>query len=223
MTILGLAQADVIAVLSVLITVVFGLLTTVLAIFGWRTADRAARNDIVADLRAWANEVLDLLSEGAELCDAEAARVFAQEAEGQRLKLMTRASSLIDRGRFFFPNIHRQELEVHKSSAFIGLRPQILDIIMLSYDLLHSVTPCHADDNRKAAFEHIRRAFVSTLQMATGKSAPKSVRKYETYLNTVVCEPLPQEIRVLAHAESRNFELKFSQDLHLRRSGKSAP
>ena len=40
------------------------------------------------------------------MCDAEAVRVFVQEAEGQRLKLITRASSLIERGRFFFPNIH---------------------------------------------------------------------------------------------------------------------
>jgi hypothetical protein len=189
-----------------------------------RIVDSAARNDVIAHLRGWADQVVDLISEASELCRIEDAKLGYGELSVERSRLASRASSLLDRGRFFFPNVHRfppngsdrqAASGTHKPLAFHGLRPQILDMLMLCFDLIRKIELEGAvgDESRSDAFVHLRRVFVSAIQKATSSSAtPRSLRAYEEYLQGIKVEPLPSEIRELAGATDRDFELSFRPD-----------
>ncbi|MDQ2776283.1 MAG: hypothetical protein M3Y57_15400 [Acidobacteriota bacterium] len=186
--------------------------------YNLQTADRAARNDVIAELRGWADAVIDLLSEAGELCGTEVATlVNPSDLSKQRLRLVTRASALLDRGRFFFPNLNKESYGTYKPPAFRGLRSPILDLLMLSFELLRSFDPqvASGDDPRRKAFTHLKRAFVSAIQLAISPSAPTTVKKYEAFLPSIPAEPLPEEIRTLARVTRPSFELKFSSEIHV--------
>jgi hypothetical protein len=191
------------------------------ALFAWfslHVADRAARNDVVSELRGWANDVIDLLSEASELCGEEGAMLSPDESSRRKSQLATRASSLWDRGRLFFPNVHQDVFGMHKPSAYSGLRPPILDMLMLSYELCRRIDakPTVGDNPRRKAFVHLKREFVSTIQAAISPSkAPSSAKKYEDFLPTVGVKDLPEEIRSLAGAERRGFQLRFRSNLEI--------
>jgi hypothetical protein len=70
-------------------------------------------------------------------------------------------------------------------------------------------------DRRGLAFVRVKREFVSTIQDATSFSAPKTVKAYELHLSTISVRPLPHEIRVLANAVDKGFELTFDASLAL--------
>jgi hypothetical protein len=118
---------------------ILGICALVVSWSNLRIADRAARNDVVVQLREWGDQVVDLLSEASELCRIEGARLGAGEFSGWRSRLSSRASSLWDRGRFFFPNERQDAFGKDKPSAFQGIRPPILDMLMLCFELTRKI------------------------------------------------------------------------------------
>ncbi len=195
-----------------------GLVAALVAWFNLHIADRAARNDVVGELRSWANEVIELLSEASELCGTEGNVVSLDEMSRRKSQLAMRISSLWDRGRLFFPNVHQDVLGMHKPAAYSGLRPPILDVLMLSYELCRRIDakPSTSDSPRRKAFLHLKREFVSTMQAAISPSkAPTTAKKYESFLPTVGVSDLPEEIRTLAGAQNRGFQVRFRSDRHI--------
>lgn len=193
-----------------IIAVAVALVALLFSIFGLRVADRAARNDVLAQVRDWGGEVIEALSEAVGLCCLDPTSLPKGELFIRRSALICRVSALLDRGRLFFPNTYR-EYGGHKPRAYRGIRPQILDLLALSHELTKSIDYITGVDRnlRRSAFVRLKREFVSAIQEATSFLAPATVKKYEIYLSKISAEPLPEQIRVLAGATKKRFQLKF--------------
>jgi hypothetical protein len=210
---MGFTPSDLISLVSLLVALV----ALLISIQNLRIADRAARNDVLAQVRDWGGEVIDMLSEAEGLCRLDPKRLSEGELFLRRSALISRASALWDRGRCFFPNTYRELHGTNTSEAFRGFRPQILDLLALSHGLAANIDSITGTgrDRRGLAFVRVKREFVSTIQNATSFSAPKSVKAYEVHLSKIPVEPLPYEIRVLANAVDRGFQLTFDASLAL--------
>lgn len=103
----------------------------VIAIYAWLTATRGARNDVLAQVREWGNDVVDLLADARGLC--QRASLHSDDFARERAELQTHTSALLDRGRFFFPNLPTQLIKK-------GLRPPILDLLIIAYELVPGIS-----------------------------------------------------------------------------------
>ena len=112
------------------------------------------------DLRAWASEAIDVLSEAAyETSDSETEEAIA----AVRLRRSReRLSALVDRGRFFLPNVRTSEYGQHKPSAFRGYRHSALDPLVAAERALGG-TLGEFKGRRQAVIE-MKRQFVSAVQ-----------------------------------------------------------
>lgn len=121
---------------------------------------RHATFDTVAewrrDLREWASEAIDVLSEASYLC----ADSHGKEAI---FACRHRLSSLIDRGRFFLPNMLRDQHGTDKPYAYRGLRHSGLDPLVAAERVLSTGTT-GAFDDQKHAIIAMKREFVSSIQ-----------------------------------------------------------
>lgn len=169
----------------------------VVAAYSWLTASRAARNDVLAQVRDWGGEVVDLLAHAGELCELNLVGDGSGEFTRMRNELRSRASALLDRGRFFFPNLE-------------GFRPQILDLVMIAYELIPGIADRDgANERRMKAFNYLQTVTVSAIRMAVNFSiSPATVKNYEDYLATIRVQPLPSEILDLI-AKIQDFEVSF--------------
>jgi hypothetical protein len=187
-----------------------------IASLAWRLANRSARNDVIAQVRDWGGEVVQVITDAASLCEPGYMQTNCPGTATKLPDLTSRASALIERGRFFFPNAKREAYGTHKSPAKRGIRPQVLDLVLISYELTRSIDPDAANDRLLLAFRALRDAFVSTIQKSTRFSLTPSLRRYEQHLEKITVEDLPTEILDLVN-QRHNYELKFNPGLKLDR------
>lgn len=117
-----------------------------------------------ADLRAWASEVIDLLAEAAERCGSPQSIDFQKDESIVACRY--RLSALIDRGRFFLPNIAHREHGLHKPEAYRGFRHPALNYLIGAYQILDGkVSAEEMDSSQKEALIRLKRQFVSSIQV----------------------------------------------------------
>ena len=121
---------------------------------------RAARDN---SLIAWADEVIETLSNAQKLCRDHRDSLIDETAFlTRRSEMRARLSALLDRGRLFFPNA-RVEENPDKPAAFQGKRQKALDAIFGAYRTISDIGRDGGPDQTAAlmaVIEH-RRAFVS--------------------------------------------------------------
>lgn len=167
-----------------------------IAVYSWITASRAARNDVLAQVRDWSSDVVDLLAEARALCELN--NIDTSKIVQTWTDLRFRASALLDRGRFFFPN-------------WSGVRPHILALVMVAYELMPRIADRSVGAKRlEKAFDYLQSVFVSTvIQAVNFSAAPATVKKYELRLCTIQAPPLPLEIselRATRHGTTLAFD-----------------
>ena len=74
-------------------------------------------------------------------------------------ELLAELSALIDEGRFFFPNIFKNDYGQQKLSAFQGLRSHILDYLVLYYQLYSSESNIEISDAETIYSEFLSEVF----------------------------------------------------------------
>lgn len=124
------------------------------------------QQDYFATLRVWADQVSDLLSEAIHFSELDPKRCPDEAFFERRNMIRISLSSYIDRGRWFFPNLHTDRHGQDKEVAFRGYRPEILnslvaaylEVTALDYKIQSKNTPYR--DKLVAA----KRAFVSEVQ-----------------------------------------------------------
>jgi hypothetical protein len=155
-----------IAILSVIVAVAA-------ASVAWFQARRAERLSTLSttsewqrDVRGWAGEVIDVLASASYGCAFEADGVadHAQDLRACRVKL----SALIDRGRFFFPNIPDPRVGKEKPAAYRGWRHGVLDPLVASERVLSGSEGCGRFRDREEALIAMRREFVSSIYTILG-------------------------------------------------------
>lgn len=128
--------------------------SSILAVFyirDRRYAKYAIEREYSDQLLSWHAMVVEVLL---SLCSA------SQHGETEkRRELLVRLSSLIEQGRFFFPNISPDNYETKKPPAYRGYRNVALDFLVASYNLHHKPFSSHADVQSK----RLQRLFTSVV------------------------------------------------------------
>ena len=164
-TYLGIISA-VIAVVSALISVYFSHRSIL-------SVEKSRKQQYFIELRQWADETSNILSSVSHLCATDSSSVCLVE-EIRALKIQL--SSLIDRGRWFFPNVLPEMFGQNKSEASKGIRKAVLTRLVLVYRELEKLP---SDDNElllsiKAIVDKNRQLFVSDIHI---KLDPRSMNK----------------------------------------------
>jgi hypothetical protein len=112
----------------------------------------------MTNVRAWADDA----------CDAISIAIHALKAEPSKQDEMLfaslqRVSGLIDRGRWFFPNLWSDEYGQHKEPAYRGVRQPILDSLVDAYRTIETLR-VSKDGTYISELVHHQRAFVSEVQ-----------------------------------------------------------
>jgi hypothetical protein len=120
-------------------------------------------SDWLRDLRSWASDAIDVLSDACYTCGrGDPAPSAEEKAMTQRCR--ARLSALIDRGRFFLPNEREQDLGDQKPEAYRGLRLPALDALVAAERVLGGDADVREFGDRKTALIAMRREFVSIVQ-----------------------------------------------------------
>lgn len=116
------------------------------------------------ELREWANQVVDLMSQAGHLCDIDPQR--DDNYFEKRHQLLIQLSSYIDRGRFFLPNDGADQFGHHKPSAYKGFRSAALDHLVTCYRLTQKVNLLEQAPNKelREPLMEAKRRFVSSVQ-----------------------------------------------------------
>lgn len=164
---------DLIALGGVLVTL---LSVMSVAIFAWINYQRERLNQRIqhanltlqyfAALRPWANELADLLSDAIHFVELDPARCPAGSFFDRRNQFRARLSSMIDRGKWFFPNLHSQEVGAHKEKAYRGYRQAVLNSLVEAYNTLTALDYVSGNNNqtRRDALVAAKRQFVGEIQ-----------------------------------------------------------
>ena len=107
-----------------------------------------------------------MLSRAVHVCDLDPTLTESINLENQKHDLLVQLSSLVDRGRWFFPNVMPELVGHQKPGAFKGIRQAILSRLVMAYRNLNSLK---FGDNGNASeieqnLEAARREFVSDVQ-----------------------------------------------------------
>jgi len=115
------------------------------------------------EVRQWADQVIDAAGCAISLCYAFEIPMVHDEFMRERASTLKNISSLLDKGRIFFPNVDHDKRGLHKVEAYRGLRQPVLNRV---YDVYRIVVDMRMEDCRKHADDivRIRRAFVTEVQ-----------------------------------------------------------
>lgn len=117
----------------------------------------------------WGFQAIDVLGRIAMFARTRRSQTSDQAFHNNKVNLMIQLSSIIDRGRMFFPNIDPSGKGAEKEGAYRGSRPPILDAMVYAYYELESMTRegGPTGDNSAAYFDDCKRLVVSELQAHT--------------------------------------------------------
>lgn len=139
-----------------------------------RAETRRQRDIQLEDLRhgvdtqslAWGNGCIDMLGRAAIFARTRQHQQNDASFLQQRVNLMLALSSLVERGRLFFPNIEADGKGAEKDGAYRGSRPPILDALMFAYYEIETMSRTEGPtaDNSGSFLDDCRRLLVSELQ-----------------------------------------------------------
>lgn len=124
------------------------------------------RQNLDTQSLGWGNHCIDMLNRAAMFARTRQHQSNDASFLQQRVNLMLAISSLIERGRLFFPNIDPESKGGEKEGAYRGFRPPILDALVFAHLELEALTRQGGPtaDNSAEFIEDCRRLLVSELQ-----------------------------------------------------------
>jgi hypothetical protein len=162
----GVAGAAV-ALFAALITLWFARRNWTREVINQRLNVLATELKYFEDFRKWANQLADALTEAIHLCDLESDRVTGESFFDRRHRLRIFVSAMIDRGRWFFPNIEVDDHGADKEVGYRGYRHGILDELVAAYKLLGQLDSAKKFNNRSVRDQLTicKRDFVGQVQL----------------------------------------------------------
>ncbi|MEX1249738.1 MAG: hypothetical protein WEA77_00885 [Hyphomonas sp.] len=124
------------------------------------------RQSIDAASIDWGNAAIDTLARAAMFARTRQLQANDGSFLANKANLLVALSTLVDRGRLFFPNLNPDKKGAEKEGAYRGQRPPVLDALMWTYHELEALTreggpSC---DDSAAYIDECRRLLVSELQ-----------------------------------------------------------
>ncbi len=155
-----------IAVLSAGVAVIGALLSRSETRKQRRLQEENLRHAVDAQSLTWGNQCIDTLNRAAMFARTRQHQQSDASFLQQRVNLMLAVSSLVERGRLFFPNVDPESKGAAKEGAYRGSRPPVLDALMYAYYELEALTRSDGPTAENSAdfLEQCRRLLVSELQ-----------------------------------------------------------
>jgi hypothetical protein len=164
-------EPDVLIAVFAVVVSIFGLaLTGLIAWRQWELTKELARRQEVgvvqwrSDLRVWAFEAINVMSEASYACAAMPEGASPKEYFRQYLH---RNWALIDRGRLFLPNQHPEARKEDPVIAYRGYRHKALDPLWAEGIVLEDRIEADLRDDvtryRRYVLEELQREFVSNI------------------------------------------------------------
>jgi hypothetical protein len=124
------------------------------------------QQDYFAALRLWGDQVSIQLSEAIHFSELDPKRCPDGAFFEHRNRIRIALSSFIDRGRWFFPNVHSEKIGEGKERAFRGYRQMVLNSLVAAYDAVTALDYNVAANNppRREEIVTATRVFVSEVQ-----------------------------------------------------------
>jgi hypothetical protein len=160
---------DILQLIQPGITLVVGVVAGVIALYAFKYNFRTSVEKIILDrnkhIQDWGDKVID------EMAYAIALTYWDPKKEPdnffkRRNQSIATFSSLIDRGRLFFPNDKTSDVGADKEEAFQGLRRKILNDVVAAFDAAKALDYALQDKNKfvRKKLVQIKRSFVAELQ-----------------------------------------------------------
>jgi hypothetical protein len=211
--------------LTFIVGALAGLLTGLVGLAAYYTSNRqnqlsatGVAADWLRDMRAWASEAVDVLSE-ATYYFPKALDTLSESEVALITRCRFRLSALIDQGRFLLPNERESEYGAQKPAAFQGFRHPALDALVAAERILDGNVNLFSFPDAKKALIGLRREFVSIVQaILDPRSMNKAVaellrhaqedRKRDPTLGGLLPDParIPQGDEGLLYTASRRYE-----------------
>ncbi|HNY39474.1 MAG TPA: hypothetical protein PKJ41_03735 [Bryobacteraceae bacterium] len=173
-------------------------------------AQHGVRNDARALVISWGGEVIDLLAEVRLVFRSSGDGTLTEVSEPESAALASRVSALIDKARMLFPNMGQEWYGVHKRLEDRGIRPPILDLLVLLFDLIEGYcdrrTPVQIVT---AGTDEVRTYMLRLLKSATVIGVPEAIDQYEIHLSKLRVTGFPAYLKSFA-ADGRKFEIDFA-------------
>jgi hypothetical protein len=173
------------------------------------------RQNIDAASLDWGNAAIDTMAR----CAMFARTRHMQANDGgflaNKANLMVALSTLVDRGRLFFPNLNPDKKGAEKEGAYRGHRPPILDALMWTYHELEALTReggVSAEDS--AAFmDECRRLLVSELQAYLDpRRKDEIVERYDDQDDDDRGDAIAKSKALRTKLETRRPDFRFGND-----------
>ncbi len=126
---------------TLLLTIIGGIWTFITYIISYKAEKVKERinsintiRNLNNELKEWADEALDILSEIGHLCEVDPNR--SDNFFLKRIELLSSLSSHIDKGRFFLPNTDKDKYGHHKPYAFQGITREPISQLKFCYKIL---------------------------------------------------------------------------------------
>ncbi|MFN3211848.1 MAG: hypothetical protein ACE37M_01970 [Henriciella sp.] len=197
------------------IEIVVAVLSAVIAVFGALVSRNETRkqralqmenlrHSIDAQSLSWGNACIDTLNRAAMFARTRQHQANDQSFFQQRVNMLLAISSLVERGRLFFPNIDPGSKGGEKEGAYRGSRPPILDALMYAYYEVEALSRQGGPtaDNSAEYIEDCRRLLVSELQ------AHLDPRRRDTVIDRYDDQRLDQRGDAIERAEALLTTLK---------------
>lgn len=131
----------------------------------YKVAALSEASQWLRDFREWASEAVDVLSEAAYSGQETGTGTIHAPDDAH---CSHRLGALIDRGRFFLPNIDNQQYGNEKPVAFRGLRHPVLDPLVAAERVVAHKSGLGGYASRSEAVVAMQRLFVSAVQEILG-------------------------------------------------------
>jgi hypothetical protein len=128
------------------------------------------------DFKKWADELVGVLTESIHLCDLDPKQVVGEPFFYRRHRLRIALSSMIDSGRWFFPNIEVDDHGEGKELGYRGYRHELLDGLVSAYRCLQKIDYKNPENNKSIRNDltMAKRHFVGQVQKIINPSAQRS-------------------------------------------------
>jgi hypothetical protein len=170
------------------------------------------RQSIDAASLDWGNAAIDTLARSAMFARTRMMQANDAAFLATKANLLVAISTLVDRGRMFFPNFNPQTKGAEKDGAYRGHRPPILDALMWTYHELEAMTrdTGPAPDECGAFIDECRRLLVSELQAHLDpRRKDEIIERYDDQKDAIRRDAIAKAQGLREKLESRRPEYKF--------------
>lgn len=141
-------------------------IAVLVAVAGIKFQERVRLQHYFGELRVWASDAVNDLSEAVHLCQLEPQRTHDPDFFNRRHSLLIRMSAKVDQGRWFFPNSPELNTETTLNSGKLGPRQRPLDNLVFAYNLVKDLSYEDREANLllRASLVEIKKDFTRSIQ-----------------------------------------------------------